>query len=54
MKEYKVWAKVTSYCYLPVEAETEDEALKKAEDADGADFIPTEEGDWDIMEAVED
>ena len=49
MALYRVWAKMTNYCYLDVEADTIDEAEKIAEDADGGDFINSDEGDWEIM-----
>lgn len=49
MALYRVWAKMTNYCYLDVEADTIDEAEEIAEDADGGDFINSDEGDWEIM-----
>lgn len=49
MALYRVWAKMTTYCYIDVEAEDEDAALEFAEDADGGDFINSDTGDWEIM-----
>jgi hypothetical protein len=49
MAIYRVWAKMTTYCYIDVEAEDEDAALEFAEDADGGDFINSDTGDWEIM-----
>ena len=40
-KKYRVWAKMTSYSYLDVEAESEDEAINIANETDGGEFIPT-------------
>ena len=49
-KQFQVCAKMTSYCYLPVEAESEEEAIKIAEHTDGGDFEQNElEGDWEIV-----
>ena len=50
MAIYRVWAKMTTYCYIDVEAEDEDAALEFAEDADGGDFINSDEGDWEILD----
>lgn len=48
-KTYRVWAKVTSYCYLDVEASSEDEAFAIADDTDGGDFIPCDDGEFEVM-----
>lgn len=53
MKSFKVWAKYTSYCYLDVEAEDADEAMEIAEETDGGEYTPTPEGDWEIIEVLE-
>jgi len=52
MAKYRVWAKMTSYSFLDVEAESEQEALEIAEDADGGEFITTEDGDWELLPDV--
>lgn len=50
MAVYRVWAKMTSYCYLDVEAASVEDALAFAEDADGGDFIEDPvSGDWEIL-----
>ena len=49
MAIYRVWAKMTNYCYIDVGAEDENAALEFAEDADGGDFINSDTGDWEIM-----
>ena len=53
MATYRVWAKMVTYAYLDVEAESEDEAVEIAYDADGGDFIEDTDpysGSWEIME----
>ena len=52
-KKYRVWAKMTSYAYIEVEAENASEARSIAEDTDGGEFISSEDGDWEITEAEE-
>lgn len=52
MAKYRVFAKMTSYAYLDVEAETSEKAKEIAESTDGGEFINTEDGDWEIDEAV--
>ena len=50
MKTYRVWAKITSYAYIDIEAESAQEAEFMAENTDGGDFIPSEnDGDWEII-----
>ena len=50
MALYRVWAKVTDYCYLDVEATSESEAVAIAEEADGGDFSTSySQGDWEIL-----
>ena len=46
--KYRVWATVTSYCYVDVEAETPEDAIMIAEKLDGGEFTNTDEGDWRI------
>ena len=47
--KYRVWAKMTNYAYLDVEAEDENEALAIAENTDGGEFISSDEGNWEII-----
>ncbi len=53
MAKYRVWAKITDYAYLDVEASSKEEAERVAENTDGGEFIPTENGDWEIMDSTE-
>ena len=53
LKRYRVWAKMTSYCYIEVEAMSETDAIKIAEDTDGGEFITCDDGDWEVTEANE-
>lgn len=39
MKTFRVWAKSIGFCYLDVEAENEEEAMRIARDADGGEYI---------------
>lgn len=49
MKTYRVWAKMTTWAYLDVEAENEREAWNIANETDGGEFICNEsKGDWEI------
>lgn len=55
-KRYKVFAKMTTYLYVHVDAESEDDAIDIAKNMDGGDFIPINqgivaEGDWQITDA---
>ena len=52
MAKYRVFAKMTSYAFLDVEAETGEEAKEIAESTDGGEFISTEDGDWEIDEPI--
>lgn len=50
---YRVYAEVSTRCYLDVQASSEEEALQMGEDADGGDFISEEGGgDWSIYQAT--
>ena len=51
LKVYRVWAQSISDVYLDVAAESEEEAMAIANDADGGDFIEDGIGDW-IMGSV--
>ena len=46
MKKYRVYAKYVTRCYLDVEANSEEEAYEKAEEADGGDFEMGVDRDW--------
>ena len=53
---YKVFAKMTTYLYVHVDANNYEEAMKIASDIDGGQFIPlnqgiVESGDWEITDA---
>ncbi len=48
MAKYRVYAKMTTICYLDVEAENEDHAKEIAGETDGGEFISTDEGSWEI------
>lgn len=52
MAKYRVWAECITDCFLDVEAESEEEALRIADDADGGDFITDmSSGDFRITSA---
>ena len=53
MAKYRVWAESISYVYLDVEANSEDEALQIADDADGGEFTDSGQGAWEMGEAFE-
>lgn len=56
MKTYRVRAKMTTYCYIDVEAESADDARSKAEDIDGGEFITDDDpysGGFEIERADE-
>ena len=53
MAKYRVWAKMISYSYLEVEAESKEEAEAIAEETDGGEFIPTDDGDWELIDDVQ-
>ena len=46
MKTYRVYAKYVTKCYIDVEANSEEEAYEKAEEADGGDFVIGVDRDW--------
>lgn len=53
---YKVFAKMTTYLYVYVDATNYEEAMKIASDIDGGQFIPLNQGivangDWEITDA---
>lgn len=44
---FRVFAKVITYCYADIPANSKEEAEQIAEDMDGGDFISTDDGgDW--------
>lgn len=56
MNKYKVFAKMTTYLYVYVDANNYEEAMKIASDIDGGQFIPLNQGivangDWEITDA---
>lgn len=54
MAKFRVRAKVTTYCYLEVDANNADEAMEIGEETDGGDFITeNSDGDFEVIEAKE-
>ena len=53
METYRVWYKMTTYCYADIKAENESEAEAIASNMDGADFISTDDGDWEYSKTEE-
>ena len=51
MAKYRVWAECISDVYLDVEADSEEEALAIASEADGGEFIDSGDGDWKMGSA---
>lgn len=54
MAKFKVQAKVVTFCYVVVEAETAEEANGKAENIEGGDFItePEPNGYFELIHAA--
>lgn len=48
MPKFRVWAQSISDVYIDVEAETKEEAIEKADAADGGEFIDSNQGDWKL------
>jgi hypothetical protein len=48
MNKYRVHASYISYCYIDIDADSEEQAWELAENTDGGDFKQTELGDWKI------
>lgn len=46
--KYRVFAKMVSYCYVDIEAESKEEAEMVAEDIDGGEFEIPSDGSWEI------
>jgi len=53
MKKYRVYAKMTEWLYLDVEAESKEKAIYLAKVEDGSDFASTQNCDWEIQDAEE-
>lgn len=53
MKKFRVYAKMTEWLYLDVEAESKEKAIYLAEVEDGAFFTSEQIGDWEIQDAEE-
>jgi len=53
MKTYKVLASSISYFTLEIEAEDDSQAWMNAKYADGSDFKPDGDGDWEIKDVME-
>lgn len=53
LRVYRVWAESISDVYLDVAAESEEEARRIADEADGGEFIDNGTGDWRMGEAME-
>ena len=58
MKTYRVYARYTSYCYIDVEAESEDNAYEKASEIDSGEFVTDDEknyyyGSWNLYDCEE-
>ena len=55
MKTYRVFASYVSYCYADIEAESQEDAERIAQDLDGGDFEPDYYGgdDWKIDRVIE-
>lgn len=51
--KYRVWYQSSTYCYVDIEAESEDEANEIANHMDGGDFISTDDGDWGYLNTEE-
>ena len=56
INRYKVFAKMTTYLYVHVDADYAVDAIAIAKDIDGGEFIPLNqgivaEGDWQILDA---
>jgi hypothetical protein len=57
-KRYKVIAKMTTYLYVYVDANSYTEAVYIAKEMDGGDFVPINqgivaEGDWEIVDVMQ-
>ena len=53
MKTYRVWARMTCYAYLDVEAENKKDAISIAEQTDGGEFYTDDDpfsGSWEVID----
>ncbi len=50
---HRVWAEVTTTCYVDVVAKTKEEALEIADSLDGGDFYTDDSGTWNLTYADE-
>jgi hypothetical protein len=55
---YKVFAKMSTYLYVYVDASSNAEAMYIAKEMDGGEFIPLNqgivaEGDWEIVDVIQ-
>jgi hypothetical protein len=51
--KYIITASSISYYKLEVEADSSDEAWQIGKDADGSDFSPDGDGDWEVVDVQE-
>ena len=54
MKKYRVYVTMTTYLHKDILAVNETDALEKAEEMDGGDFVEEDQmaGGWDITHAT--
>ena len=50
MAKYRVWAQSISDVYIDVEADSKEEAIELADEADGGEFIDSNKGDWNLFD----
>lgn len=50
MAKYRVWAQSISDVYIDVEANSKEEAIEIADEADGGEFIDSNKGDWKLFD----
>lgn len=51
--KYTITASSISYYKLEVDADSLDEAWQIGKDADGSDFSPDGDGDWEVLDVQE-
>lgn len=52
-KQFRVYAKMTEWLYVDIEALNITEAKRIASELDGGDFISYENYDWEVDNAIE-
>ena len=52
-KTFRVYAKVITYCYIDIDANSKEEAEDIAMDTDGGDFVNRDESGGDFIVAPE-